>query len=180
MQVGYGTRRSVTVTQVSVRLTHHRFLTSTRAFCHDWESQSFGVGPFDRGRTNLYTRGARMEGKEGACAAAAFSRGLPKGPHDGENDPPPLVSSRCYCCGRQLCSRPTRARGSRPTSHGPKPWTTTSTLVLGGLHPWTRGSRDIIDMLITYARSNQLHGARGPGRFVNTDYRCANHLINPW
>ena len=83
------TRRSVTVTQVSVKLTHHRFFTSTRAFCHDWESQSFGVGPFDRGRTNLYTRRARMKGKEGACAAAAFSSRLPKGSDDGETRPPP-------------------------------------------------------------------------------------------
>jgi hypothetical protein len=71
VQVGYRTRRSVTVTQVDkLKLTHHRFFTSTRAFCHDWESQSFGGGPFDRGRTNLYTRRARMKGKEGACAAA--------------------------------------------------------------------------------------------------------------
>ena len=114
-QMGEGLRRAGRLWNPPVRdcdpsgqlkLTHHRFFTSTRAFCHDWESQSLGVGPFDRGRTNLYTRGARMEGKEGACAAAAFSRG-PRGSDDGETRPPPS----CLKVAAGICAPVRRGLG---------------------------------------------------------------------
>ena len=97
-------------------------------------------------------------------------------PMMGRHDPPPLVSKL-----RPASVLPSDEGSGVPTD---KSWPQT---VVPHQHartwvsaPVTRGSRDIIGMLITYAHSNQLHGARGPGRFVNTDYRCANHLINPW
>ena len=66
MQVGYGTRRSVTVTQVSVRLTHHRFSLPQGPSVLIGSRNQLGMDRLIGAGQTSTPGGTKVQGKEGA------------------------------------------------------------------------------------------------------------------